>query len=315
MNFFQKAKAKIMGFISNPSSGGAGTVGPQGPQGIQGEQGLPGPQGVTGNDGAPGPQGVQGPQGLPGAQGIQGPQGLTGPAGADGAQGIQGAQGLPGPAGPQGPQGLPGADGATGAQGPQGIQGIPGNDGAPGATGSQGPQGIQGPAGLPGADGAPGPQGPRGIQGPAGGGLRVFLPANVVNNNAVANTIADVTGLSFPVAANVKYRFRFTIVYNAAATTTGSRWSINGPTFTALIYKSEYVLTATSRTENPGLAAYNSPAASNASSLTTNNMAIIEGVIQPSAAGSVIARFASEIANSAITAVAGLSHVEYEAIG
>jgi hypothetical protein len=57
--------------------------------------------------------------------------------------------------------------------------------------------------------------------------------------------------------------------------------------------------------------AYNSPAAANASSATTgNNWAVINGIIQPSAAGSVIARFASEIASSAIVAKAG-SFVRY----
>jgi hypothetical protein len=53
------------------------------------------------------------------------------------------------------------------------------------------------------------------------------------------------------------------------------------------------------------LQAYNLPAASNASSVIAMNMAIIEGIIKPSANGTVIARFASEVANSAITAKAG----------
>lgn len=150
----------------------------------------------------------------------------------------------------------------------------------------------------------------------ASSGLSVTtITADVVNNNAVANTIADVTGLSFAVTSGQRYWFRFVIHYNAAATTTGSRWSINGPTVTDLNYKSQYSLTTTTETLNTGVAAYDLPAASNATSAATgSNIAIIEGYINPSANGTVIARFASEVASSAITALRG-SHVQYLAVG
>jgi hypothetical protein len=132
------------------------------------------------------------------------------------------------------------------------------------------------------------------------------LGSNVINNNATANTIADVTGLNFPVTNGKTYWFQFHIQYTAAATTTGSRWSISGPTTTRLNYMSEYSLTATTSTRNAQNTAYDLPAAANASSaLTTGNRATIEGMITPSADGTVTARFASEIANSAITALAG----------
>lgn len=133
----------------------------------------------------------------------------------------------------------------------------------------------------------------------------VVLASDVVNNNGSANTIADVTGLSFAVTAGETYWFEFTIPYTSAATTTGSRWAINGPgSPTLLNYRSEYTLTATSTTVNSATA-YDTPAASNASSLTAGNVATLWGFIKPSANGTVIARFASEIASSAITAKAG----------
>lgn len=135
----------------------------------------------------------------------------------------------------------------------------------------------------------------------------VVLAADVTNNNAVANTIADVTGLSFAVTAGETYWFRFVIQYTSAATTTGSRWTINGPAApTALRYTSTYSLTTTTGTINHGVAAYDSPAASNASSAaTTSNVAVVEGYVTPSANGTLIARFASEVASSAIVAKAG----------
>lgn len=145
------------------------------------------------------------------------------------------------------------------------------------------------------------------------GPTTVVLSANVVNNNASANTMADVTGLSFPVVNGNNYSFQFYIVYSAQATTTGSRWSINGPTNTRLVYWSQYDLTATTSTLNRGLATYNSPAASNATSVNTSfNIARIEGFITPSQDGTVICRFASEVSNSAITAIAGVSYVTYQ---
>lgn len=133
----------------------------------------------------------------------------------------------------------------------------------------------------------------------------VVLASDVVNNNAVANTIADVTALSFAVTAGETYWFEFAIPYTAAATTTGSRWSINGPAAPTLLnYTSEYTLAATTKTLN-NATAYDIPAASNATSLTAGNVATVWGIIKPSGNGTVIARFASEVSSSAITAKAG----------
>jgi hypothetical protein len=135
----------------------------------------------------------------------------------------------------------------------------------------------------------------------------VILGADVTNNNAVANTIQDITGLSFPVVAGEAYFFRATIDYTAAAGATGARFSVNGPAApTRLAYRSNYALTTTTETVNSGLTAYDLPAASNATTpTTTGNIAAVEGFIQPSANGTVIMRFASEVASSAIVAKRG----------
>lgn len=143
---------------------------------------------------------------------------------------------------------------------------------------------------------------------------RVTLAADVVNNNASADTLADVTGLSFPIYSGKKHYFRFFIPYTSAATTTGSRWTINtAASITTLNYRSTYTLTATTETVNYATAV-NIPAAANATSLTTGNVAIIEGFITPSTDGFLIARFASEVSSSAITALAG-SFVDYRVVG
>jgi len=132
----------------------------------------------------------------------------------------------------------------------------------------------------------------------------VVIEADIINNNATLNTLQDVTGLFFNAVANSSYYFEIVCVYNAAATTTGSRWTINCPATTFLNYQSEYTLTATTKTFN-SLSAKQMPAASNASSLALGNVATIWGIIKPSASGTVQVQFASEIANSAITYKSG----------
>jgi hypothetical protein len=139
--------------------------------------------------------------------------------------------------------------------------------------------------------------------------VTIAIMAGVVNASAVANTLKDVTGLKFPVQSGKRYNFKFHIPYNVAATATGSRWTINGPAFNQLNYHSRYTLSATAETVN-FLSAYNLPSASNASSILMGNVAIIEGTLTAAADGDVIARFASEVANSSVAVLPG-AHVTY----
>jgi hypothetical protein len=131
------------------------------------------------------------------------------------------------------------------------------------------------------------------------------LASDVTNNNATANTLQNITGLSHSVTAGNKYWFELFGVYTAAATTTGSRWTISAPAVTYLGYYSQYTLTATTMTTNFA-SAIQLPAASNASSLTTGNVVYLSGIIQPSANGTLQAQFASEVSASAIVAKAGM---------
>lgn len=132
----------------------------------------------------------------------------------------------------------------------------------------------------------------------------VVLSTDQTNLNGTANTLEDVTGLSFSVTSTETYWFRCTIAYSSAVTTTGSRWTINGPAATRLNYRSKYPLTSTTETTN-NATAYQIPAGSNASSLTTGNVAIIEGQVTPSSSGTIQVQHASEVASSTVTALAG----------
>lgn len=134
----------------------------------------------------------------------------------------------------------------------------------------------------------------------------IILANDVINNEAVANTLKD-TGLQFQIKANETWYFEFFGVYDAAATTTGSRWVVAGTYTPAMIgYTSKYSLTATTQTLNYANA-FNIPTACNASSAyTTGNVVWIGGIIKAGANNDIIKiRFASEVAASAITLKAG----------
>jgi len=139
------------------------------------------------------------------------------------------------------------------------------------------------------------------------------LNTDVVNNNAIANTLQDVTGLAFPVVAGETYEFIFRFWFNSQALTTGSRWTLNGPSFTTLSYETNYTATTTTTTVAQANA-YQLPAAANPHVAFLNgNNGIIQGKITASVNGSVQLQFASEVANSAITALAG-STVEWRRV-
>lgn len=128
-----------------------------------------------------------------------------------------------------------------------------------------------------------------------------------------ATSFATVTGLSFPVTSGTMYRFEAIIAFTSAATTTGSKWSLDGP---AMTRGSWSVRTPPASGAYPNTpiaqyqAAYDTGTITSGTPTTDNNLVLISGFILPSASGTVSVRFASEIAASAITAKAG-SCIEY----
>jgi hypothetical protein len=140
----------------------------------------------------------------------------------------------------------------------------------------------------------------------------VVLSADRVNNNGVANTLQDVTDLSFPVINGESYHFYAFIQYDAAAASTGSRWTINGPATSRLAYRSSLSSAAITTLQTNSNNAYQLPAAaSSTSAYTTGNWVLVEGTLTASADGTVQVQFASEIGGSAITAKANVSFIKY----
>lgn len=141
--------------------------------------------------------------------------------------------------------------------------------------------------------------------------MRITVLASDVSNSAVG--YADVTGLSFEVVSGNVYYFKFFIRTTAGVTTTGAAWSINGPATTYLHFQVHY---PTSTATNDivyldAMSAYNTPGTANTASPLLGTV-IIEGLIKPSANGTVIARFSPEVA-AIITAKEG-SIVHYQQV-
>jgi hypothetical protein len=130
-----------------------------------------------------------------------------------------------------------------------------------------------------------------------------------VNVPVSTTALADVTGVTFPVASGIEYWFKFTIRYTAALVGTGAFFSINGPTLTSTTFKT-IVPQSTTLDISRSLVAYNTGAFTTGSANTTGNIATVEGFIQCSAAGNVQLRLGSETAGSAITVTD--VHVEYK---
>lgn len=136
----------------------------------------------------------------------------------------------------------------------------------------------------------------------------VTLGSDFPINAGAANALTDITGLSFAVTSGKTYYFEMFGVYTAGVTTTGSRWTVNGPTMTMLGYWSQYGLTATTVTTNAMLTAVQLPAAANATSNVSNggaNLVQIEGMFIPSANGTFQIQGAREVNTDTVTLKAG----------
>lgn len=125
-------------------------------------------------------------------------------------------------------------------------------------------------------------------------------------SSATVTTMADATGLTLAVLNGQYYRFRFLVLAQTAATTTGVKLSVTIPTVTRFAATvTGLVSTAADGTANiffghitssdDAVTATGIPAA------TTDHLHIVEGVIVPSADGNVQLRMASEVAASGIT--------------
>jgi hypothetical protein len=118
-------------------------------------------------------------------------------------------------------------------------------------------------------------------------------------SSSASTNFQDITGLSFTATSGVVYRFYALIRYTCSVATIGSRWALNGPALTYLAYTTTCTASATAGTDNTWedySTAYDGTTTSANSAETGGNIATIQGIIQTSATGTVILRFAPETA-------------------
>jgi hypothetical protein len=142
------------------------------------------------------------------------------------------------------------------------------------------------------------------------GGKQLAFKTADQGSNSLA--FADLTNLSFAVVAGVTYKFKIFCQYDVTNTATGTRWAVNGPAFTRLFYNVIWS-SGTGLNSNFAFNTYDATSTTGNTHSVSNNCAIIEGIIVPSANGTLSARFACEVTLTSVTCKAG-SYIEYEEI-
>lgn len=108
-------------------------------------------------------------------------------------------------------------------------------------------------------------------------------------DTALGASYGDVADLNWYGKAGEVYEFKAVVVYDVSATTEGASFAISGPAKTVCSYVSTVPSGATPTTSFANN--YDLPAAAASdSAFTTDNVAIIEGVVSPSADGTISVR-------------------------
>lgn len=142
-----------------------------------------------------------------------------------------------------------------------------------------------------------------------GGGGGITTLRTTANQTINGTAFQNITGLTFAVSPNTDYAFHFRIVFQSAATTTGFRFGVNGPTGATGEYTLRYQTVANSTTA--GVATYldqhntgydQMTALTSTITAAVDLYAQIEGRINVgSTSGTFAARVASESANNDLT--------------
>lgn len=139
--------------------------------------------------------------------------------------------------------------------------------------------------------------------------------ASDVSITAANTTVVDITGLSFPITAGKKYKFKATLLYGASSGTQGLRIGINADVSANAVY---YMTTQVSSNTPAATAfvSFNSTAfgsvSQNAVAGLTAGIAFIEGYIDANNTGTVIGRFSKGANNAGTLTIRSGSFIDYE---
>jgi hypothetical protein len=118
-------------------------------------------------------------------------------------------------------------------------------------------------------------------------------------------TLANITSLSFSVSNATYYRFQFGVIYQSNATTTGLKLTVTIPAATVFSAKAQAWSSAADGTDSEYVGRITSSGdavtATGSEATNTSYLCLIEGVLVPSAGGTLQAQFASEVSGSTVT--------------
>jgi hypothetical protein len=142
---------------------------------------------------------------------------------------------------------------------------------------------------------------------PAGGGGEseniVRLTVDRVTNNTA---FADITGMSFAAASSKDYLVEAYLIFTTAATTTGINLAVNGPASPTALAGQTVGCTAAGTIAGRMFNAYNNSGGTLTAAIAGNNFISMSFIIRNGAnAGTIILRFATEVAGSAVTVKVG----------
>lgn len=110
------------------------------------------------------------------------------------------------------------------------------------------------------------------------------------------STFADVTGLTFSLATNTNYYFRFVLFHSSSATTIGIRFAVNGPASPTELRVGGIIPISTVGANFGSQTAYDTAIFASTTGTTVTVMSIVEGIIRNgSNAGTLACRWASEV--------------------
>ena len=142
--------------------------------------------------------------------------------------------------------------------------------------------------------------GPRTSPSASSTGVRVtftYSGGSIANSTTV---LADVTSAALVLSAGT-WDISFAVTYNAAATTTGAHFTVNGTTPATYIKGLVNYTTLTTDSDGSLIFAYDSGLAVASSRVTVGNGAIVIAQLTIAAACTITLRFRSEVGASAIT--------------
>ncbi|WP_409477769.1 beta strand repeat-containing protein [Pseudobdellovibrio sp. HCB154] len=128
----------------------------------------------------------------------------------------------------------------------------------------------------------------------------------VTANQSLTNTLTDLTNLTFNATAGNTYKFKFSVIFSVAATNKTVRFQLNSPTATVLAAQVQ-IPYSTSAITSSIVTAPNTPVAAAANNASSGQVliALVEGIIVPSASGAVKLQSSLTAGGATLTIYAG----------